>query len=250
MSFPEVEAQIRRCPSLILPVGGLEPVGPLLPLGAINDCCEAVANIVSTRLEVLVAPLLAYGSTIPFKAFGGSAGMHRDTLINVIAECCKCWLFHGIQRIMVLSFAMDAQPVFNMVEKRVHATIGRNNVIRCMSFQDDERFRSLCAEICGNTEAGHSRRGIGVLSRYLSAGEERERTYAGTMAIPDAQQFKQWHRRGRDPEKLRNIAPAAQFEKDAAVPDAAAGKMLFDRVTGFLADECSPFLSVKDHASR
>ncbi|MBN1575448.1 MAG: creatininase family protein [Chitinispirillaceae bacterium] len=250
LSFLQIEKHIERSPSLILPIGALEPMGDTIPLGAVNSCCEMIADALSDCLKVLVAPLLAYGNSTPFQSFGGSAGVHRDTLANVVMECCNSWLFQGFKRIMVLTLAMDGRQWIDSAAKRLNGVPGRDDSVRFCSLQDDDRFRSFCSSRFTGTEYGRSEWGVRALAGYLQPGLQAGLVVKRKSDPPDATDFTQWHRRGRDPEKLRKMAPAASFSASADGIDTGSGKELFEHIIAFLTEEFSPFLIVKDNASR
>lgn len=252
LSFPQIEEQIERRPSLIVPVGSLEPIGESLPLGTVNRCCESIVDALSVRLKVLAAPLLAYGNSIPFKSFGGSAGVHRDTLSNIVVECCNCWLFHGFKRIMVITLAMDGRQGIDTAVKRLNKAPGRDNAVRYCSLQDDDRFRSLCASRFAGIEYGRSEWGVRAMAGYPQPALPVSPAVNHRPVLPDAADFKKWHRRGRDPEKLRKMAPHATLSAftDAGEAGTETGGELFERVVDFLTAEFSPFLTFTDNAPR
>ncbi len=250
-SFLHLEELINRRPSLIVPVGSLEPAGEDLPLGVVNSCCEAVANELSKRLEVLVAPLLPYGNSIPFKAFGGSAGVHRDTLEKFLIECCNCWFFQGIKRILLITLSMDGRQGIESAVKRMTKAPSRINAVKYVSLQDDERFRSMCASRFRGLELGRSEWGIRALAGYLWQ-EPKDKFINKNKRLPDADEFKKWYRRGRDPEKLRKMAPHASLSAFPASGkcDIEEGRELFNGLIGFLGEEFAPFLTFTDNASK
>jgi hypothetical protein len=250
LSFPQIEGYIGRCPSLILPVGNLEPIGEHCPLGTVNCCCEMIADGLSDALKVAVAPLIGYGNGIPFKSFGGSAGLHRDTLANVIFECCNCWLFQGFKRIMVLTLAMDGKQGIEGAVKRLNGKNDRSDAVRYCSLQEEGRFRSFCSSRYPGTELGRSEWGVLTLAKYLNLTSAITGAGARASASPDPADFSRWHRRGRDPEKLRKMVPGASLSTVDFGNDAEAGRELFHHTVGFLAEDFSPFLIVKDNASR
>jgi creatinine amidohydrolase len=252
MPFAAIEERIRTCPSLIMPVGGLEPIGDRLPLGMVNACCEAIADEIGKRSGVPVAPLLAYGNGILFKSFGGAAGIHRDTLATVLCEICNCWLFHGFKRIMVLTLAMDGRKAVEIAARRLNKLPGHEDSVRFSSLQDEERFRAYCAANGGGEEHGRSEWGIRALAAFIRPETGAATTVAAKKnSAIDAAVFKQWHRRGRDPEKLRKLAPDAMFSDSAGgAIDADAGRELFETTVASLTDEFSPFLTFRNNASR
>lgn len=249
-SFKQIESRIKQTPSLILPVGGIEPVGDLLSLGAVNHLCDALAGTLSQNLQVMVAPLLAYGSTIPFKSFGGCAGVHHDILTNFVVDCCKCWFFHGIKRIMVLTLSMDAGRWGNEVVKRCTRFREPGTALRFFALQEERRFRSLCGSNGYGGESGRSEWGLTALAAYLCPEAIRKPVENRHPTTVEASDFKRWYRRGRDPEKLRKLAPSALFSGGDVLPDAASGEALFDATLQFLTEELSPFFAAEDNASR
>ncbi|MBN1757644.1 MAG: creatininase family protein [Chitinispirillaceae bacterium] len=250
-TFPQIERQVNKSPFLILPVGGIEPVGPSLALGVINIVTERFAAALSEHFSVITAPLVPIGSTIPFKAFGGSAGVHRDFLVNFLMDCCNCWFFQGFKRIIILSLSMDAMEWGREVAKRFS---GENTGVRLMTLQEDERFRRLC-HVYENSgaSAGRSEWGIAALAAYLCPDSVRvlspDEDRSSPRSLPES--FRQWHRRGKDPEKMRKLFPDALFsESPGELPDETTGKLLFASTLQLLIDDVTPFFTVEDNASR
>lgn len=90
LAWPKVGRIIADDPRLIMPVGALEQHGPHLPIGTNNLIAEQVARAVSTRCNILLAPVFSYGVTVsggPFRA----PGLRRKTLHKAINELIGGW---------------------------------------------------------------------------------------------------------------------------------------------------------------
>jgi creatinine amidohydrolase/Fe(II)-dependent formamide hydrolase-like protein len=250
LSFQQINDHLEQCPTLILPVGSLEPHGNFTALGAVNACCEAIADTLSKQLNVLVAPLLSYGNSTPFKSFYGSAGLHHTTLSNVVYECCNCWLFHGFKRIMVLTLSMDGQRGIEEAVKRINSCRGRTDTTRYCSLQNTAAFRSFCAQRYGFTEFERSEWAVLSLTSYLFPEMVRKSTNSLHHERVKESMQKQWHRRGRDPEKLRKMIPDALFSGTDITTAIGQGKELYEYTISMLLDEYLPFLTMGDNVTR
>jgi len=104
LPWPEVGRTLARDPRLILPVGALVQHGPHLPLGSNTLITEAVAEAVSQRCEILLAPSFCYGVWNAGKeSYAGSAGVRRKTLHRALNELLSRWEDHGIQEFLILT---------------------------------------------------------------------------------------------------------------------------------------------------
>ena len=60
MTWPDVEAELAKGVSVLLPVGSIEQHGPMGLIGTDTICAEAVAEGAADRAGAIVAPALAY----------------------------------------------------------------------------------------------------------------------------------------------------------------------------------------------
>ncbi|MFH1764944.1 MAG: creatininase family protein [Gemmatimonadota bacterium] len=104
LPWPEVGRALARDPRLILPVGALVQHGPHLPLGTNTFIAERVAEAVSRRCGILLAPTFDYGVWNPGKeSYAGSTGVERKTLHRALNELLAKWEDHGIQEFILLT---------------------------------------------------------------------------------------------------------------------------------------------------
>ncbi len=104
LSWPEAAAWFRRDPRLLLPVGTCLQHGPHLPLGADTIVVERLAEEVSQRTGILVAPTLAYGVSSDLEqSYAGTASLERKTLHRVLNELVDSWERQGLEEIIIIT---------------------------------------------------------------------------------------------------------------------------------------------------
>ncbi len=103
LDYRNFARRIRDNALVILPVGALEAHGPHLPLGTDQIQAEVTALAIADRVNGLVAPTVAYGSTPTTRQFPGTVCLTMAQLgthvSGVLAELAR-W---GARRILVLS---------------------------------------------------------------------------------------------------------------------------------------------------
>jgi len=104
LTWPEAAAWFRRDPRLLLPVGTCLQHGPHLPLGADTIVVERLAEAVSERTGILVAPTLAYGVSSDLEqSYAGTAALERKTLHRVLNELVDSWERQGLEEIILMT---------------------------------------------------------------------------------------------------------------------------------------------------
>jgi mycofactocin system creatininase family protein len=89
LTWPEVAASAAGS-ILVVPVGSTEQHGPHLPLGTDSDIAVALANrLAAARPDMLVAPLLPYGSAGEHAAFPGTLSIGAAALELVVVELVR-----------------------------------------------------------------------------------------------------------------------------------------------------------------
>lgn len=94
---------------LVLPVGATEQHGPHLPLGVDAMMAECVATVGAERAEatgttkVLVAPVIAFGSSHHHLPYSGTLSVRSRTLLRVLADVIDSAVQGGFTRIVVLN---------------------------------------------------------------------------------------------------------------------------------------------------
>jgi len=96
--------EIRRDPRLIVPVGALLQHGPHLPLETDTVVVTRLAEELSRRHRVLVAPTLPFGAgSEADQAYAGSACVRGKTLHRTLNELVSRWESHGVEEFVLMT---------------------------------------------------------------------------------------------------------------------------------------------------
>ena len=104
MTWREVARQVRADPRLLVPVGTLLQHGPHLPLATDSLVVTRLAEALSARHGVLLAPTLPYGAGSERDAeYAGSAPIRGKTLHRTLNELVSSWEGHGVEEFVFLT---------------------------------------------------------------------------------------------------------------------------------------------------
>jgi len=239
LTWAEVEKEILRLPAVILPLGGLEPYGRLGGLGIASACAEALANALSEKMKLLCAPVLSFGCTIPYRSFGGSAGIKSRTLTNILCETIRGWFMQGFKAIIIIDMLTENGEALDLAVQRLK-TSNPDCSILVFSIQKDRQGRGFIAGEMPGQELGRTERGMLSLAAWIDPALVREGAKEGVPEIPpDAERFKKWHKRGADPEQFRKYFPGASGSAPGKHYSADFGKRLFGYILEILEEKAT-----------
>ncbi len=246
MNFGEISRHIQRCPSLIVPVGSLEPVGLYGGIGLLSCCAEVLAEALSSKLKVLMAPVIHYSCTTAFKSFEGCAGIRERTLINLLTETCRDWIFQGFRNILLINVSSENDDALGSAVKRLNSGAEK---VKFFSLQSDLRITDRLTHYRAIKELGRSEYLILSLAKYLFSDMLRDGHHDRGHSLPDVKQFQNWKKRGKDPQLFRKMFPLGSTSELIAGVDIEIGRELFDFIIKTLEDEFTPFLNVPQNAA-
>jgi creatinine amidohydrolase len=103
-TWPEIEAQLQRSRTVVIPIGSNEQHGPTGLLGTDFLCPEIIAREAETRSpEMLVAPTFAIGMAQHHMAFPGTITLRPSTFMAAIADWTASLTAHGFERLYFLN---------------------------------------------------------------------------------------------------------------------------------------------------
>ena len=102
-SWPDVEAYLKNCKGIIIPLGSTEQHGPTGAIGTDALTAEAVALELGRQTGVLVTPAQAYGMAEHHLGFSGTMSLQPATLMAVIHDLVLSLATHGFDRIFVVN---------------------------------------------------------------------------------------------------------------------------------------------------
>lgn len=104
LTWREAAGRIRRDPRLLVPVGTILQHGPHLPLGTDTMIVTRLAEALSARHGVLLAPTLPYGAASDRDGeYAGSAPIRGKTLHRTLNELVSSWGSHGVEEFVLLT---------------------------------------------------------------------------------------------------------------------------------------------------
>lgn len=246
MNFGEISIHLHRCPSLIVPVGSMEPIGLYAVAGILTRCGEVLAEALSSKLQVLMAPSINYSCTTAFKSFEGCAGIKERTFTNMLTEICRDWIFQGFNRILLLSISSENDAAFELALKQLNHSGGK---VKFFSLQSDTRVADQVSRFSVGKELGRSEYLILSLARFLFPELLRDIHQNNNPRLPEPGEYRIWKKRGKDPQLFRKMFPDGSTSEIAGKHSIDSGRDLFNYIMKILEVEYSPFLIVPQNAS-
>src|SRR3954449_9298323 len=101
---PDIAAQLKKNPLVILPTGSIEQHGPHLPTGTDTLAANVIGHAVAERMDGLVLPSTPLGVTPMHMPFEGTITLTPDTYMRVITETCVSTAKHGAKYLVILNW--------------------------------------------------------------------------------------------------------------------------------------------------
>ena len=157
MTWPDVEAYLKRSRGIIVPIGSTEQHGPNGPIGTDAICPEHVAVTVGEVDGVLVAPTIAFGMAQHHLAFPGTMSLKPGTLLLVLKDLIGSLARHGFDRIYFLNGHGGNIATVTAAFSEVYAEMGAAAPrLKLHSWFIGPRVRMLSRELYGDSEGSHA----------------------------------------------------------------------------------------------
>ncbi|HEY1542146.1 MAG TPA: creatininase family protein, partial [Xanthobacteraceae bacterium] len=104
LTQPEIAAQLKANPLVILPTGSVEQHGPHLPTGTDIFAANVIGHAVAERLDGLVLPGMPLGVTPMHAPFAGTITLTPDTYMRLVTETCVSTARHGTKYLVILNW--------------------------------------------------------------------------------------------------------------------------------------------------
>jgi len=120
MSWPEVEALLKKSDMVIIPVGAMEQHGLGGPIGTdyLNGTQRAL--LVAQQTDVLVVPILNVGQSPYHLEFPGSIALSSETIQRVYFEAAQSLIKQGFRRFMFLNSHAGNDATTNFIVDRIN----------------------------------------------------------------------------------------------------------------------------------
>lgn len=234
LTYPQIEEKISQTPALIIPVGGMEPVGKYGAMGIVNTVTERISIAVSEKCSVLCSPLLSYGHTTPYQAFGGSVGIKRNILESLISGFIKECSLWGIKYFFIINGTYKTHGLFEDVARRFCKNAKNTIFISIFTWQEDSRIRKFIKNYFCGEELGRSEFGLLSMAAFLAPELVPSMRQSNTSCrLPEKSVYQRWMKRGKDPEKFRKLFPHSTTSGISSTIDSKTGKSIFEYIVQY-----------------
>jgi hypothetical protein len=244
LTIADVEKYLLKNQSLIIPLGGLEPLGSTGAIGISGMCGDTLAVQLAKCCDSLVAPLLPYASSPLFKAFPGCVAMGSSGYETVLSSICKSFIYQGFKKILLLQSSLMPDDSVAAALKRVKSARNGGDV-RLYNWQADPRIVTFMKKEAGIEAFERLEHAQLLLASYINGECIRSGVFAGGGSQPTVPQYKTWKKRGADPHKYRKLFPSGiSSTKGDKNLSSDLGKKLFQYILDCMIEDYSGFLKV------
>ena len=208
LTFKEIEERVSKVPAVILPIGGMEPVGERCTLGAVQECVMAISACLAERCNILLEPLLPYSNTTSFRAFGGSIGVKKniyESMMSNLIKDCSAW---GVKHLFILDGTYNSYEVLLKIVKRIEKWKKDTIKVYVLNWQHDKIIKKFIESHFDGTELARCEFGIISMAAYINPSlvkSKKIKKKAKSLCTMDV--YRRWHKLGQDPEKFRKLFP-------------------------------------------
>jgi creatinine amidohydrolase/Fe(II)-dependent formamide hydrolase-like protein len=239
-TFPEIEGRLSEMPSVLFPLAAMEPYGESGVLGVSLIVAEEMANGLAGNTDTLHVPTLPFGCSVPFKSFGGTAGVKPHTMIKFFFDICRSWAFQGFQQVIFLNLVKFNEEALEAMQRLLAKSDPKMRVLN-LSFHSDSRIRSFIAQHTSVKEAMRCEYGLLCMGVFLYRSLVRPNAQKKGAPLVSDSEYRKWFKRGKDPQKFRKLYPSAYTSSmEKADPD--FGNTLFEFILDLYSNDIQSFL--------
>ena len=144
LTQPEIAAQLKKNPLVILPAGSVEQHGPHLPTGTDSFAANLIAHRVAEIMDGLVIPATPLGVTPMHMPFEGTLTLTPQTFMRVVVETCASLAQHGAKRLMILNWHEGNIPSLAIAAEELHRQHGLSVVTVQACYVAEELYGATC----------------------------------------------------------------------------------------------------------
>jgi hypothetical protein len=150
LTQPEIAAQLRKNPLVILPAGSVEQHGPHLPTGTDIYASNVIGHAVAERMDGLVLPGGPLGVTPMHMPFEGTITLTPETYQRVVIETCVATAKHGAKYCLILNWHEGNIPSLAIAAESLH----RDHSMSVLTVQACYVAAELYGHDCGGLTHG------------------------------------------------------------------------------------------------
>jgi creatinine amidohydrolase len=144
LTQPEIAAQFKKNPLVILPAGSVEQHGPHLPTGTDTLAANMIAQHVAELMDGLVLPATPLGVTPMHMPFEGTITLTPDTYMRVSTETCVATARHGAKYLLILNWHEGNIPSLAIAAEALHREHGMTVLTVQACYVAEELYGKSC----------------------------------------------------------------------------------------------------------
>ena len=160
LTQPEIAAQFKKNPLVILPCGSVEQHGPHLPTGTDTLAANVISHAVAERMDGLVLPNTPFGVTPMHAPFEGTITLTPDTYMRLVIETCASTAKHGAKELMIVNWHEGNIPSLAIAAESLH----REHGMSVLTVQACYVAEELYGHSCGGLTHGGEIEALAVLA--------------------------------------------------------------------------------------
>src|SRR3954447_4881899 len=160
LTQPEIAAQFKKNPLVILPAGSVEQHGPHLPTGTDIFASNVIGHAVAERMDGLVLPGGPLGVTPMHMPFEGTITLTPETYQRVVVETCSSTARHGAKYCLILNWHEGNIPSLAIAAESLH----RDHGMSVLTVQACYVAAELYGHSCGGLPHGGEIEALAVLA--------------------------------------------------------------------------------------
>jgi len=234
LTFTGVEQHLTQSAGLIVPIGATEPSDASTILGASSLCCRQLAFSCAVKNSYLCSPVLPVSCSVPFSAFGGTAGVKPRTFSNFLLELMRGWAGQGFKNFILIDAGSYNQEAIALMITRIKKSFPDRR-ISVLSLHNDHRIKEFIKIRNKTDKFGLIAYGIRSIAAFLDKTAIHDNLSSGIKIKTAGEiEYATWRKRGKDPQMFRKLFPLANATEDIAAGDADFGKELFGYILTLL----------------
>lgn len=160
LTQPEIAAQFKKNPLVILPAGSVEQHGPHLPTGTDTFAANVIGARVAEHMDGLLLPATPFGVTPMHMPFEGTISLTPDTYMRVTVETCAATAKHGAKYLLILNWHEGNIAALSIAAETLH----REHCMSVLTVQACYVAEELYGQSCNGLTHGGEIEALAVLA--------------------------------------------------------------------------------------
>lgn len=144
LTQPEIAAQLKKNPLVILPAGSVEQHGPHLPAGTDTFAANVIGHAVAEQMDGLVLPGGPLGVTPMHMPFEGTITLTPETYMRVVVETGVSTAKHGARQLLILNWHEGNIPSLAIAAETLHREHGMSVIVAQACYVAAELYGHDC----------------------------------------------------------------------------------------------------------